>query len=99
MSRPNRAARGSGWRSHDRRSSLTTVPCPRRARRDVAPQSGSCSRSTGAPNAMEVESMIDGAALQGFPPEVVELSEAFFMMIVVIALGIPIIRLFARRLE
>jgi hypothetical protein len=53
--------------------------------------------------------MLDGgvsaallAALQGpndFPPQIVDMAMGFFTMVVVIALGIPIIRMFSRRLE
>ena len=40
--------------------------------------------------------------LQGppdLPPGIIEVAESFFMMIAIIALGIPIIRLIARRFE
>ena len=36
---------------------------------------------------------------QDIPPEVVDMARGFFTMVVVIALGIPIIRVFSRRLE
>jgi hypothetical protein len=42
------------------------------------------------------------AALQGpdsIPPEVVEMARNFFTMVAVIALGVPLIRAFTKRLE
>ena len=46
--------------------------------------------------------MVEPLLMQGpgdIPPGAIEIAEAFFMMVVFIALGVPIIRMISKRLE